>query len=148
MLSVGLWRYYVNITVTILNIMHRPGFYKKLNSIDLSVPHRKHITSPLRAQQVNVICRFVPMVYYHSSGHYPSSCLLFKIQRFGDSILTASSDETYLVGPNRYSWLRRQISRKTHTAPHSRRRHSSQWPLWEPQILQMLISRLRMWIAL
>jgi hypothetical protein len=26
------------------------------------VPHRKHITSPLRAQQVNAIYRFVTMV--------------------------------------------------------------------------------------
>jgi hypothetical protein len=29
--------------------------------IGLSVPHRKHITSPLRAQQVNAIYRFVTM---------------------------------------------------------------------------------------
>jgi hypothetical protein len=35
-----------------------------LNSIGLSVPHSKHITSPLQAQQVNTIYRFVTMVYY------------------------------------------------------------------------------------
>jgi hypothetical protein len=37
--------------------------------------------SPLRAQQVNAIYRFVTMAYYynyHNSGHYPSSCLLLK----------------------------------------------------------------------
>jgi hypothetical protein len=34
-----------------------------IRSIGLSVPHRKHIMSPLRAQQVNAICRFVTMVY-------------------------------------------------------------------------------------
>jgi hypothetical protein len=48
-----------------------------------SVPRRKHITSPLRAQQVNFIYRFVTTVYlsnYHNSGYYPSSCLLFKTQ--------------------------------------------------------------------
>jgi hypothetical protein len=45
------------------------------------LPHRKHITSQLRAQQVNAIYRFVTMDYqhnYHNSGHYPSSCILFK----------------------------------------------------------------------
>jgi hypothetical protein len=49
----------------------------------LSVPHRKHITSLLRAKQVNAIYRFVTMVYYynyHKVGHYPSSCPLFKSQ--------------------------------------------------------------------
>jgi hypothetical protein len=42
------------------------------------VPHRKHITSPLRAQTVTAICRFVSMVYqysYRSCEHYPLSCL-------------------------------------------------------------------------
>jgi hypothetical protein len=43
--------------ITILDINHRPVF------IGLSVPHRKHITSPLRAQQVNATYRFVTMVY-------------------------------------------------------------------------------------
>jgi hypothetical protein len=39
------------------------NFKTHLNSTGLSVPHRKHITSPLLAQQVNAICRFVTMVY-------------------------------------------------------------------------------------
>jgi hypothetical protein len=38
-------------------------FKTHLNSIGLSVPHNKHITSPLRAKQVNAIYRFVAMVY-------------------------------------------------------------------------------------
>jgi hypothetical protein len=38
-------------------------FITQLNSIGLSVSHRKHITSLLRAQQVNAIYRFVTMVY-------------------------------------------------------------------------------------
>jgi hypothetical protein len=38
-------------------------FETQLNSIGLSVPHRKHIISPLRAHQVNAIYRFVTMVY-------------------------------------------------------------------------------------
>jgi hypothetical protein len=63
MLSIGLWRCYINITITVLDIIHRPVFYLKLNSICLFVPHRKHITSPLRAQQVNAMYRFVTMVY-------------------------------------------------------------------------------------
>jgi hypothetical protein len=56
-------------------------FKTQLNSVCLSVPNRKHITSPLRAQRVNAIYRFVTMVYQyncHNSGHYPSSRLLFK----------------------------------------------------------------------
>jgi hypothetical protein len=40
------------------------------------------------------------MFDYHSSGHYPSSCLLLKIQqRFGDWILSSSSDGTTQLGP-------------------------------------------------
>jgi hypothetical protein len=38
-------------------------FKTQLNSIGLSVIHKKHITSLLRAQQVNAIYRFVTMVY-------------------------------------------------------------------------------------
>jgi hypothetical protein len=38
-------------------------FKTQLNPIGLAVPYRKHITSPLRAQQVNAIYRFVAMVY-------------------------------------------------------------------------------------
>jgi hypothetical protein len=38
-------------------------FKTQLNSIGLSVPHRKHITSPLLAQQINAVYRFVTMVY-------------------------------------------------------------------------------------
>jgi hypothetical protein len=54
---------YINITISILDIIHRPVFYLKLNSIGLSVRYRKHITSPLGAQQVNAIYRFVTMAY-------------------------------------------------------------------------------------
>jgi hypothetical protein len=45
--------------------------------------YKTHVTSPLRAQQVNAIYRFVTMVNeynYHIFGHYPSSCLLLKTQ--------------------------------------------------------------------
>jgi hypothetical protein len=51
------------LTVTILDIIYRPVFYLKLSSIGFSIPHRKHITSPLLAQQVNAIYRFVTMAY-------------------------------------------------------------------------------------
>jgi hypothetical protein len=37
-----------------------------IRSIGSSVPHRKPITSPLRAQQVNAIYRFVTMVHYYN----------------------------------------------------------------------------------
>jgi hypothetical protein len=60
--STDLWRQYINITITIVDIIHCVVFYLKLNSIGLFVSHRKHITSSLRAQQVNAIYRFVTMV--------------------------------------------------------------------------------------
>jgi hypothetical protein len=31
--SIGLWRWYINVTITILDIIHYPVFYLKLNSI-------------------------------------------------------------------------------------------------------------------
>jgi hypothetical protein len=84
-LSVTAWP---NLTVGITNnSVQYPSscllFKTRLISIGLSVPHRKHIISPLRAQQVYAIYKFVMMVYYfnyHNSVHYPSSCLLFKTQ--------------------------------------------------------------------
>jgi hypothetical protein len=57
------YRTTIETAITILGIIHRPVFYLKLNSIGLSVPHRKHITSPLRAQQANATYRFVEMAY-------------------------------------------------------------------------------------
>jgi hypothetical protein len=30
-MSIGLWRWYINITITILDIIHRPVFYLELN---------------------------------------------------------------------------------------------------------------------
>jgi hypothetical protein len=35
MLSIGLWRRYINITITILDIIHRPVFYLKLSSTSI-----------------------------------------------------------------------------------------------------------------
>jgi hypothetical protein len=99
MLSIDLWLWYINITIAILDIIHRLFFYLKLSSIDLSVPHRKHITSPQPAQQVNAIYRFVVMIYqynYCNCVYYLSSCFL----RLGDWILSPCSGGTDPVGPN------------------------------------------------
>jgi hypothetical protein len=38
-------------------------YKSQLNPIGLSVLHKKNITSPLRAQQVNIICTIVTMMY-------------------------------------------------------------------------------------
>jgi hypothetical protein len=73
--STGLWRWYINTTITIPDIIHCPVFYYQ-NSIRLSIPHKKHNTSPLRAQRVNAIYWYVTMIYYyeyHNSGCCPSS---------------------------------------------------------------------------
>jgi hypothetical protein len=45
-----------------MDIMHDAVFYLKHTRV-IFVPHRKHITSPLRAQQVNAIYRLVTTVY-------------------------------------------------------------------------------------
>jgi hypothetical protein len=63
LIFIVLWRWYIDMTGTILDIIHRPVFYLKLKSTDLSVSHKKHITSPLQAQQVNAIYGFVTIVY-------------------------------------------------------------------------------------
>jgi hypothetical protein len=92
MRSTGLRRWYINITITILDIIHSSVFYLNTWWIIL-VPHRKHITSPLRTQQVNAIYGFVATVYcynYRNSGHYPSSCLLFKTHERSCSYLTGN----------------------------------------------------------
>jgi hypothetical protein len=57
--------------------VRRPVFYlKQFNSVFLSVPHRKHITPPLRAQNVNVTMAYY--YNYHKSGHYTSFSLYLK----------------------------------------------------------------------
>jgi hypothetical protein len=60
--SIGLWRWY-----NYHNYGHYPSscllFKTQLNSIGLPITHRKHITSPLRAQQVNAIYRLVTTLY-------------------------------------------------------------------------------------
>jgi hypothetical protein len=78
--SVGLWRWYVNITITIMDIIHRPVFYLKTqpNSISLSVPHRKHIMSPLRAQKVNAIHR--PVFYLKQDVSEIGFCFRLQVQ--------------------------------------------------------------------
>jgi hypothetical protein len=45
MLSIGLLRLYINITVTILDIIHRPVFYLKLNSTLYSTSQETHYVS-------------------------------------------------------------------------------------------------------
>jgi hypothetical protein len=74
----------------------------------MSVPHRKHITSTLWAQQVNAIYRFQMMVSeynYHISGHYKLACILLKTRLFGDRILSPSSGIDFLDDPNRRNSL-------------------------------------------
>jgi hypothetical protein len=58
------WRWYINITISILDIIHRPAFYFKLNSTpqDSSYLTGNIYMSLLRAQQVNDIYRFVTMM--------------------------------------------------------------------------------------
>jgi hypothetical protein len=50
MLSIGLWRWYINITITILDIVHRPVFYLKLYSTLQGCPHLTGNTLRLRCK--------------------------------------------------------------------------------------------------
>jgi hypothetical protein len=71
-----------NIILKLTLIFQRLIFSKLCIQIQF-VPHRRHIMSTLRAQQVHAIYRLMTMIYcynFHNSGHYPSSCPLFKIQ--------------------------------------------------------------------
>jgi hypothetical protein len=53
------------IRVKILNLPlgGLPVKHAEFKTLIMFVPHRKHITFPLRAQPVNATCRFVMMVY-------------------------------------------------------------------------------------
>jgi hypothetical protein len=46
--SIGLWRWYINVTITILDIIHRPVFYLKLNSTLYVCPYLTGNTLRLR----------------------------------------------------------------------------------------------------
>jgi hypothetical protein len=90
----------------ILNIIHRLVSYLKLNSIDISLPHREHITSQLRVQKINVIYSFVMMVRcinvtitIQDTIHRPSFYLkLNSTQLYG---LVRMSQETHYVSATR-----------------------------------------------
>jgi hypothetical protein len=43
MLSIGLWRWYINITITILGIIHRPVFYLKCNVMETGFSLRPEV---------------------------------------------------------------------------------------------------------
>jgi hypothetical protein len=46
MLSIGLWRWYINISITILDTINRPVFCLKVNStLGLSVSQKTHYVS-------------------------------------------------------------------------------------------------------
>jgi hypothetical protein len=81
-------------------------FIIQLNSIGLSVPHRKHITSPLQGQQVNVIYRLVTMVYWYNSQFWTLSIVL--------CVLWINVSETefglsLLVEPTQTEWVPHEV---------------------------------------
>jgi hypothetical protein len=45
---IGLWRWYINVTITIMDIIHRPVFYLKLNSTLQVCPYLTGNTLRLR----------------------------------------------------------------------------------------------------
>jgi hypothetical protein len=56
MLSISLWRWYINITITILYIIYRPVFYLKLNSTLWVCPCLTGNTLSLRYEPYLQIC--------------------------------------------------------------------------------------------
>jgi hypothetical protein len=106
--SIGLWRRHINVTITILDIIHCPIFHLKLNLTLLVCPYlSRNITFPLLVQQINAIYRFVTMVHkfdYHNSWLYLSFSLLFKTQHPGHWILTPSRPETEILWILGFNW--------------------------------------------
>jgi hypothetical protein len=62
-IKVEIVSYLVNSLVSYQSFFYLKTLRHRIRSIGLAVPHRKHITSPLRAQQVNAIYRFMAMIY-------------------------------------------------------------------------------------
>jgi hypothetical protein len=60
MLFIGLWRWYINMTILILDIFHRPVFYLelKLYRFVRTSQETHHVSATSPAQQVNAIYRF------------------------------------------------------------------------------------------
>jgi hypothetical protein len=62
MRCIGLWRRYINIIITILDIINRTVFYLKHKIGNVRTSQEKHYVSAT-SQEVNSIYRFVTMVY-------------------------------------------------------------------------------------
>jgi hypothetical protein len=100
MLSIGLWRWYINITVTILGIIHHPVFYLKLNSTLQVCPYLTGNTLRLRYEPNRLMLSIGLWQWYINItitilDINPSSCLLFETGRFGNWVLSLSSGGTY-----------------------------------------------------
>jgi hypothetical protein len=95
MLSIGLWRWYINMIIL---------FKTQLNYIGLSVPHRKRITPALQAQQINAIYiglwRWYINITIRIVDIFQLTVFYLK-QRSGDWILSLSSAVICSVGTNR-----------------------------------------------
>jgi hypothetical protein len=101
MLSIGLRRWYINIAVTILNITH--WFKTQLNSIGLSLPHRRLIMSRYEPNRLMlsfyVLWRWYINITITILDIIHCTVFYLKTRHFGDSILSPSSAGTYSRGP-------------------------------------------------
>jgi hypothetical protein len=78
MLSIGLWRRYINITITILDIIHRPVFYLKLDVPETEFCLRLEMEpTPLRRQTSSV--NGVHLSRFHQSSETESSLRNFRV---------------------------------------------------------------------
>jgi hypothetical protein len=97
---IGLWRWYINVTITILDIIHRPVFYlKQLNSIGLYEirlryePNRSMLSMGLWRWYINITITILDII------HRPR--IYSKHDVSETEFCPPSSGWTYSVGPNR-----------------------------------------------
>jgi hypothetical protein len=128
-----------------------------VDQLDSLCSHLAHCTLLSRRNNHKLVLLVISLVYtrfsllflsyyisttfnYHNSGHYPSSCLLFKTRRFGDWILSPFSAGTYSGGPNRKNYsLSPDTTNKTNGA-YQDKLHIPAWPVIEIALLFLVQS--------
>jgi hypothetical protein len=95
MLSIGLWRWYINITTTIPDIVHRPVFYIKLNSTLYVCPYLTGNLLRLRYEPSKLMLTIGLWRWYIDILHHPVSYLELSSQ--DRSYVAACSLKVYLL---------------------------------------------------
>jgi hypothetical protein len=112
--SMGLWQWYIIITITILDIIHRPAFHLKLNSnVNFCLypigntlrlryePNRLMLSIGLLRWYINVAITILdiihrPVFYLKYNGFKTRFCFHFQVKP------TQSGDRNYLLSPTKF----------------------------------------------